>query len=693
MGRVHIAFLWHMHQPFYRDPANGAFSLPWVRLHSTRGYYDMIALLEAYPAVRQTFNLVPSLLVQLEEYARGEARDVFLDHSRKPAEELSPEEKKFLLANFFMCNWETMVKPYPGYRALLNKRGLKVPDYRWSELLPHFTAQDFRDLQVWFNLTWFGHQARERKPIVRELLAKGRFFSEAEKSALLQTQEEIIREVIPLYRSARDRGQVEITVTPFYHPILPLLIDWKFAARAMPKIQLPGTFAHPEDARVQVLRAAECYENIFGSRPEGMWPAEGSVAPEMIPIVREAGIRWMATDEGILFRSLPAGSERSQLYRPYRVRHGNSEILMVFRDRNLSDLIGFTYSKNPPRDSVNDLANHLRNIGKTSPRDVFVLIALDGENPWEYYRDGGRDFLRGLYDLLSADSGLQTVPVGEFLRGNPAAEPLDRLHTGSWIEQNFRIWMGSPEDRQAWNLLRSTREHLDTVLAARPEVPTETRRRAWEEIYTAEGSDWFWWYGDDFHSDNDEEFDRLFRAHLANVHTLLGEEVPDELQNPIVCDHEVKPATDPVGFLSPILDGRITHYYEWQGAGAYVTKPSGGSMYRAENFISGVFYGFDAEHLYFRIDPILRDRERLGGLQFNIRFLTPREWQIVFPVVSPEKEEPAFLLLGGADNGEQPAKRFPTIAFGKIIELAIPFAELQFHRDENVHFYLRVQKG
>ncbi len=692
MGQLNIAFFWHMHQPNYRDPQSGIYSLPWVRLHSLRGYYDMISLLEDYPAIRQTFNLVPSLLAQLEDYARGKAQDAFSNHTEKPAEELSAEEKKFILANFFMCNWETMVKPYPAYWALLLKRGMKMPEYRWDELLHHFTVRDFRDLQVWFNLTWFGHRAREKKQIVQELLTKGRLFSEEDKAALLKAQREVVQEVILLYQSAQSRGQVEITVTPFYHPILPLLIDWRSALRAMPKINLPGTFAHPEDSRAQILKAVAFYEKIFGRKPAGMWPAEGSVSPETIPLAQEAGIRWMATDEGILFRSLPAGADRSRLYRPYRARYGEAEVFMVFRDRNLADLIGFTYAKNTPQASVNDMLAHLRNIQRSSSEDLFVLIALDGENPWEYYLDGGRDFLRGIYDRLSVEPGVQTVKVGEFLEKHPPADTLNNLHTGSWIEQNFRIWIGSPEDNQAWDSLRRTRDYLTKALEDHPPVPPETRKLAWEEIYVAEGSDWFWWYGDDFSSDNDEEFDRLFRMHLAQVYILLGSAVPDYLQNPIVFPHEVRPGMEPQAFITPAIDGQVTHFYEWQDAGYFAAQSLGGSMYRAESFLSGIYYGFDAEHLYLRLDPIFQNQQHLKGLQCHIHILRPTKWQIFFPLLLPA-EEPFFLLSRESEDGAHPQERFKSIAGGQIIELSIPFSALQVHPHEKINFFLRVAKG
>ncbi len=692
---LHVAFFWHMHQPYYRNPLTGEYTLPWVRLHAFKGYYDMISLLEDYPAIRQTFNLVPSLLRQLNDYCRGEARDVFLEYTRKPAEELSPEEQKFILANFFMCNWETMVKPYPAYWALLKKRGLKVPEYRLDELARHFTDQEFRDLQVWFNLTWAGYRARKEKVVLRELLRKGKGFTEEDKDSLLFIQKEIIQNLIPLYRSMRSRGQVEITTSPFYHPILPLLIDWNFASRAMPKVALPGSFTHPEDAEAQIQNAVSFQEEIFRSRPAGMWPSEGSVCPELIPLVQRAGIRWMASDEGILFKSLPREPIRTDLYRPYHARFQGAEVAMVFRDRNLSDLIGFTYPKNLAQTAVNDLLTHLRNIHNSLPSNGggLVLIALDGENAWEYYPDGGYGFLSGLYERLSREPFLSTVKIGEYLEAYPPRAALDSLHSGSWIDQNFRIWIGSPEDNLAWNSLKRTRRFLQRATSGDSTVSPEKKELAWEEIYIAEGSDWFWWFGDDFHSDNDEEFDRLFRMHLSNVHLLLGSEVPDYLKTPIAMSHEVRPTMEPLGFISPTLDGQVTHFYEWREAGYFSAKTSGGSMYRGEGFISAFYYGFDLEHLYFRIDPIWRKTDHLKGLQFNIHISHPREWQILFPVKFPGGEKPCFSL--SARDGESLILKGRSLHIGadKIIELSILFQELQFHPREKVHFFLQVLKG
>jgi len=692
---LHLAFFWHMHQPYYRNPLTGEYSLPWVRLHALKGYYDMISLLEDFPAIRQNFNLVPSLIRQLDDYARAEAQDVFLETSRRPAEDLSPEEKKFILANFFMCYWQTMIKPYPGYWELLRKRGLKVPGYRLDEILPKFSPQDFRDLQVWFNLTWTGYRIRREKEILRELIQKGRGFTEEEKASLLHTQQEAIRKLIPLYQSLLSRGQVEITVSPFYHPILPLLMDWSFAARAMPRVALPGSFSHPEDAEAQIQKAVAFYEQTFGARPSGMWPSEGSVCPEMIPLLRRAGIRWMASDEGVLFKSLPGEAARSALYRPYRARFKESEVLMVFRDRNLSDLIGFTYSKNDPQASVHDLLTHLKNTAYSQPRDreAFVLIALDGENPWEYYPDGGHAFLNGLYETLSRETILKTVKVGEFLQTHPPRDTLDALHTGSWIDQNFRIWIGQPEDNLAWNCLKRTRGFLEKAASGNPASNPEKNDLAWEEIYIAEGSDWFWWFGDDFSSDQDEEFDRLFRMHLSNVHLLLGTEVPDYLKTPISTAHEVKPTLEPLGFISPSLDGQVTHFYEWREAGFFSAKTTGGSMYRGEGFLSGFYYGFDAERLYFRIDPLWGKKDQFQGLRVHIHFSQPREWQVVFPLDFYGEEMPSFELYLQEGGRWVPKGRSTRMGAGKILELSIPFGELRLQPQQRIHFFVQVQKG
>lgn len=689
-----LAFLWHMHQPYYRDPTRGEYTLPWVRLHACKGYYDMASILQDYPCLRQTFNLVPSLLRQIEEYNQDQAKDVFWEISRKPATDLTPEEKKFILANFFMANWETMIKPYPAYWALLQKRGMKIPLYSLEEIWPQFNTQDFRDLQVWFNLIWFGYRARQEKEELRELFQKGRFFSEEDKMNLLQVQKEILRQIIPLYRSLESRGQIEISTSPFYHPILPLLIDWSCARRAMPEVNLPGSFAHPEDAEAQLKKAVDYHQQIFGHPPYGLWPSEGSVCPELIPLAAKAGIHWMASDEGILFKSFPKAVPRSSLYRPYRVAFQGKEIYMVFRDRNLSDLIGFTYAQNDPQMCADDLLHHLRNINRSLPasNEHLVLIALDGENPWEYYPDGGREFLSRLYEKLGQEDYIASVRLHDFLTAFPPQATLPSLYTGSWINQNFKIWIGSAEDNQAWDNLRRTRAFL-VETEKKEEINEKVRQLAWEEIYIAEGSDWFWWYGDDFSSQNDEEFDRLFRAHLMQVYLLLGSPIPEGLKIPVAPPQEINPPLEPVGLLSPTLDGKITHFYEWAEAGYYRVEPLGTSMFREEIFISGFYYGFDLENFYLRLDYPSSKSIAGEGLMVHVIFLSPRPREIQFPLIFKEENEQFYFLIKEKKRDPEFAQRLPYIWARQIIELSLPFSILDFRPKERVNFYLQIQRG
>lgn len=686
-----VAFLWHMHQPYYRDPLTGDYTLPWVRLHACKGYYDMASILDDYPFLRQTFNLVPSLLRQIEEYVQDQAKDVFWEHSRKPAADLTPAEKKFILANFFMGNWETMVKPYPAYWALLQKRGTQISPYRLEEIWPQFSTQDYRDLQVWFNLTWFGFRARAEKKELQELFYKARMFSEDDKLNLLKMQKDLIKEIIPLYRRLEEKGQIEITTSPFYHPILPLLIDWSFARRAMLEVSLPATFAHPEDAAAQISKAVDYYQRLFGHLPSGLWPPEGSVCPELIPLVKKAGIQWLASDEGILFKSLGKENPRHLLYYPYRVEFAGTEIYMVFRDRHLADLIGFTYAKNDPQVAAQDFVSHLQNIRRSLPEGYpLVCIALDGENAWEYYPDGGQEFLKRLYTYITQDATLEPVRLKDFLQAHPATATLPSLYTGSWINQNFKIWIGSAEDNQAWNNLRRTRIFL--VENEQKIANHEVRQSAWEEIYIAEGSDWFWWYGDEFSSAHKEEFDRLFRAHLMQVHLLLNSPIPEYLRHPIILPREIKPPLEPIGLLKPTLDGRITHFYEWAEAGYYAAEPLRSSMFQGQMLINGFYYGFDLDNFYLRIDPAHLGMAAAAEMIVQIIFLHPREGRIEFPLVFRDKTKPFYHLLIKNEKGEEVKQISTQICAQQIIELAVPFALLGFRAQEKVSFCLQMQK-
>jgi len=706
-GRLNVVFLWHMHQPYYRDPLTGRYAMPWVRLHGIKDYYDMPNILREFPRIRQTFNLVPSLIDQIQDYADGTATGVYLEHSLKPAAELEPGEKSFILSNFFLANWDNMIKPYPRYWELLSKRGREVPHGDLDRITRYFTDQDFLDLQVWFNLAWFDPSFRDNDPLLKDLVARGRDFSEDEKFQLIEKQREIMRMIIPEYGALWADGNIEVSVSPYYHPILPLLCDTESAREASPEAMLPRRFSHREDAREQVRRALARCEEVFGRRPVGMWPSEGSVSEDIIPILAEEGVKWIATDEQVLAESLGVRLERDYyglakdpetLYRPYSALKGDSELNVVFRDHTLSDLIGFVYSNWDPKNAVEDFSGRLKKISrelKSRGTDGLVSIILDGENAWEHYRNDGRDFLYRFYERLSEMDEVEIDTVGGYLEKNPPKERLPKLFAGSWINHNFNIWIGHEEDNAAWDALSDARAALASHESSPGEKDPDSLKMAWEEIYIAEGSDWCWWYGDDHSSENDREFDELFRMHLRNVYTLIGQDPPGSLLIPIIReDRKTRPTVELTAFISPTLDGEVTSYFEWLAAAYYDVRHYGGTMHRAESVITHIYYGFDLANMFLRLDSgrSFTD-EGVSELVFCIHFLKPKPYRIEIEI-DPEKGDVSAVMLGCAGAGAAVScERLTSIAAKDIIETAIPFERIGAKPGDEVELFCTVRRG
>jgi alpha-amylase/alpha-mannosidase (GH57 family) len=699
---LYIAFIWHMHQPYYKDDITGSYILPWVRMHGIKDYYDMPAMLADFPAIHQTFNLVPSLLKQIRDYVDNGATDKFLTLTLKPAADLDLEDKLFLLRNSFMANWDTMIKPYPAYWQLLDRRGYSVSSGDLQNATRYYTTQDYLDLQVWFNLTWFDPLFKQNDPFLKGLIQKGSGFTENEKLLLIQKQREVMTLIIPEYKRLAKQGTIELTSTPFYHPILPLLYDTDLARVAIPDIHLPEKrFAHPEDVKTHIERALTYHDELFGARPAGMWPAEGSVAEEILPFLIDAGIRWIGTDEGVLARSLGIHIERDfagvmknpdVLYKPYLAGKGDKRVSIVFRDHTLSDLIGFVYSKWDYKNAVHDLLDRLHRVRRGVNGPNLVSIILDGENAWEYYQNDGRDFFLYLYERLSREEGLQCVTVNEYLDRHPAQAGIERLHAGSWINANYRVWIGHEEDNRAWDLLSQTRQAL-TEYAAHQGDPQKLAK-AWEEIYIAEGSDWCWWYGDDHYSENDEEFDLLFRTHLMNVYRLIGLDVPDELQISILReDRQALPTVELTAFIAPTIDGQVTDYFEWLPAGFYDVSQGGGAMHRGASIITHIYYGFDLKNMFIRLDSsgTLKD-ERVADLAFFINFLSPKGLYAEIRIVPREHRVTAVLFRGENGTRSQVAA-INAVAANEIIELAIPFDLLGVKVNDEVQIFVTVERS
>ena len=672
---LNVALLWHMHQPSYVDPVRGTALMPWVRLHATKGYLDMVSMVEQVPEFRCTFNITPVLIQQIAELATGQVRDLWHELAATPAEFLTLDQHCAILDHFFQANPTQMIRPYPRYWALLHKRGLRPPSAGYARIANSFTTQDYRDLQVWFNLTWFGYAGCRLYPEIADLKRKGEHFTEDDKQTIFAAQLAILKTVLGYYRVLAERGQIEITTTPFYHPILPLVYNTEFARRCRPEAQLPTQFSHPDDVRAQLVMARQLHTQTFGKPPVGLWPSEGSICPELTPILQELGFEWFATDEEILWRSLAAQNpqqmtvDRKQLFQPYQIHFGGAKVQAVFRERALSDFVGFTASRNEPAVAAAFMVEHFARIAQSLPgQEPLCAVVLDGENAWEHFPDGGEAFLRELYERVAKHPELRATTVHDFLVEHPPTESIPALHTGSWINANFSIWIGHPEDNRAWDLLGQTRAFLQAK-QDRGELTADQQRRALNEIYAAEGSDWFWWYGDDFVTDNDLIFDELFRTHLQNVYSICGTPIPAALKTHICRSEAVPEMRQPTDYIHPAIDGQLTSFYEWTGAGIYEAGRAMGAMYQAERFIESIHFGFDTTQLFLRVD--FRKSVTLPPQTgFRIQFLQPQA------AILNISDLTAPVINGNLTVGDHPGILISDIRYGKILEIALPFAKL-----------------
>ncbi len=685
---ANVVFLWHMHQPYYVNPATQTAMMPWVRLHSVKGYLDMISVIEDFPGVRVNFNLTPVLMLQIKELTEGKISDLWLDWGRRPAAALEEHEKFAILENFFKIHWDNLVKPYPRYWELLNKRGLTFYRDDVRRGLRYFSTQEFLDLQVWFNLAWCGYTAERLYPELAELKRKGRNFTEAEKLRVLDVHLEIMRLIPQKYRAAEERGQVELTTTPFFHPILPLVYDSAFAERSLPGREFPRRYHWPDDAAAQLTLAVEQHAAIFGKPPRGLWPSEGSIAPELIPLMQRSGIEYFCSDEENLFNSLkrdPAFKnvpiDHLELFQGWRVGYESSAVNAVFREKPLSDFIGFTAAKNDPAAGAEHLLSHLRHIAGLVPKDHGVIpLILDGENAWETFADGGEAFLRALYGGIEADAGrLHSCTIEDYFHHHPPRQQLATLHTGSWIGSNFDIWIGDPEENRAWDLLGETRAFLQRQIKAGALSP-EAHAAALREIYAAEGSDWFWWYGPDFTTDNDALFDELFRLHLKNVYALCDGVAPAALDVPITTARVTPIYSVPERLISPAMGAGSDSFFDWIGAGRCVAGSEQGAMYRADRLVSKIHFGSDAQTFFLRV--ALRKWEPLA---LTVQFHQPAETTVRTGVLTRDGVEEFTIERPGGK------KRAPiSMVMNDAIELAIPLADIGLAGAAPVAFQVRV---
>ncbi len=615
---LHVAFIWHQHQPLYksRDRGSGSlerYRLPWVRLHGTKDYLDLILLLERYPELHQTVNLVPSLILQLEDYAQGRAMDPYLAVALTPEGDLTLEQKQFTIQNFFDGNHHTLIDPHPRYAQLYEQR--QNQGHPWC--LENWTSQDFSDLLAWHNLAWIDPIFWD-DPEISAWLEKGKDFTLSDRQRIYSKQREIISRIVPQHRKMQDSGQLEVITAPYTHPILPLLADTNAGRVAVPNMALPQKrFQWAEDIPRHLRKSWDMYIDRFGRTPRGLWPSEQSVSPAILPDIAKEGFKWICSDEAVLGWSVKEFFHRDEtgnvyepeiLYRPYRLETPNGDLSIVFRDHRLSDLIGFSYSHMPPREAAADLMGHLdaisrslksrqANQGAALEKPWLVTIALDGENCWEYYQKDGMLFLDALYKNLSNDPNIKVVTVSEFTEKYPpeVTIPAQELHSGSWVDGSFTTWIGDSVKNRAWDLLTEARN----LVAQHPEATEEANPEVWEALYAAEGSDWFWWFGEGHSSSHDAMFDQLFREHLCAIYEALNLPVPPHLYQPLE-SHGRKGDHRPQTFIHPYINGKKDPQ-DWDKAGRIEIGGARGTMHRSSD-VQRLYYGWDHLNFYLRFD-------------------------------------------------------------------------------------------
>ncbi len=703
---LYVALVWHQHQPlYYKDAATNVYTRPWVRVHATKDYYDMAAMLKAYPNVHVTFNLTPVLIRQLDDFVAG-AKDIYWVTAEKPAAQLSDDDRRFILTRFFDTNPKIIAR-FPRYKELADRRGGGDAD-KIDAAMASFSEQDFRDLQVLFNLAWFDPDFLAQEPL-KALVSKGRDFSEADKKVVFDKALAVIKDVIPIHKELQDKGQIEVITTPYAHPILPLIYDTNLAKVGNPGATMPKRFSYPNDAIAHLQKSVEFYKAHFGRAPRGLWPGEGAVAQEIVKMVADAGYTWMASGELVLARSLGMDSftrdsadtvkEADALYRPYVVEDkSGAKVNMIFRDLVISDKIGFTYSGMAGEAAADDLMKRLDNIqaqlkasGAKGPN--LVSIILDGENAWEYYDNDGKAFLNALYKKLGESKTVKTVTPSEYFKMFPQQKTLPQpLFQGAWFSANYDTWIGEDEEALAWNYLLKTREMLAAYDITKTKTASpEAIARALDFMYLAEGSDWFWWYGSDQDSGNDDYFDYGFRALLGEVYKSLGEPLPDFVEAPIIPRRVAAPSRQMAGLIQPVLDGKETSPDEWAKAGMY--QAAGGAMARAEDVLTALYYGLDAKNLYIRLDgkaDWMNSRSGLAGVYLKIprisgvnafsRNSAGAETKTVLGIgathlieVTPAARSAALWTATGANSAWEQAKGAITVTVESgVLEMAIP---------------------
>lgn len=729
MGKkLSIAFIWHMHQPIYKSEPEGLYLMPWVRLRAIKDYLDMLFVMDKFKGLKLNFNLVPMLISSIYDYGYNDAHDIFSRLTTTPVEELTDDEKEFILNHFFDVNYQNMILPYPEYKKLYDKR-FQSPDVSIHD----FSPQEYADIMSWFNLVWFDPMWRENPEIKSLFEKKNGEFTQADREKIIKLQRDLIKKIIPAYKKYQEDGKIEISTSPYYHPILPLLLDMDDAKVANPNAQYPEINSDmSSDARLNVEIALDTFEDIFGIRPSGIWPSEQCISEKTLQLFQNLGVRWTISDEGILEQALKkefVRDFRGYLEDPYDLCHSytynyeDKKIDLLFRDAVIPNLIGFEYPHHDPVKAANDLYDRIKTRQKkllSSPDEKHILtIAMDGENCWENYPNDGHEFLETLYKLILEDDDLETVRVSDYLDEIDKLENrknsfvLETIKPGSWINRDFLLWIGEPTKNLAWTYMDNARCALIDYQQKYPE--DENLEAAWQELLISQSSDWYWWYGEPNDSGQDDIFDHLFREHLKNIYKAIKKPVPKYLETPLAEFIETHSRYPQGVFEHFELDGKNTNS-KWENAGC-IDIPAPPTM-QERRFFNKIYFGYDTENLYLRFDinKFILDKDN-GFKDFNQIYIyfknSPNAMYYSAPIRVVNKNESIIPIIRETYNSEVKLTLFKNFKFNALLahairdnlwvlqiknnieqvfedflEVKIPFEDLRVSKGEMIEFFI-----
>lgn len=541
--KLSIAFYWHMHQPVYQITPDSDYIMPWTRLHAVKDYLDMLTIIKNHPNIKLNFNIVPILIDSFIRYGELGYHDIHSRLTVKPVEELTDEDKNFIINNFFDSNYQFMIMPLKEYDRLIHK-------YQFTKDINEFTLQEYSDLMALFNLAWIDSSHQKDFPELKTLIKKGSNYTLEDRIRIIEIQREIIKKIIPTFKRYLKKGRIEITTSPHYHPILPILLDIADVS-TNPNGDLPLILGMKKDAEEQIKEATEIIELAFDYKPKGLWPSEHCISNKTLKLLSDLGFKWTISDEGVLANSIKFDFVRDfngnlenpyPLLKPYQFKNGKSEIDLIFRESVMPNLISFEYPNHDSERAANDLYDRIKTIQnkiQTSPDSEHILtIAMDGENCWENYAKDGSIFLNTLYELINNDETLETVLISDYLEKDKQKKTLNSVKAGSWINQDFKLWIDEPLKNLAWSYIKQVKDDIENFILLNPNHPNIAAAK--KELHVCQGSDWFWWFGEPNDSGHDNIFDYLFRTHLKNVFTLLGLDVPERLDMPLLQSLEVQ---------------------------------------------------------------------------------------------------------------------------------------------------------